>query len=189
VHRCPAGAKLAGAIALVLFVVLLPARFWLLWVAVAAALVGLAAFARLSPARLLGRLLWLEPFALGIALLALAGPAGPAAFTRMLARSTLCLATVVLLGATTRFTDLLAVLWRCRLPALLVTTIALMYRYLFVLAEEAGRMSRARRSRTFSAARTVSWRTSASVASQLFVRAAERAERIYAAMCARGWKT
>jgi energy-coupling factor transporter transmembrane protein EcfT len=50
-------------------------------------------------------------------------------------------------------------------------------------------MVRARRSRTFSRDRASVWRSSASVIAQLFVRSSERAERIYAAMCARGWKT
>ncbi|MEI8197996.1 MAG: energy-coupling factor transporter transmembrane component T, partial [Phycisphaerae bacterium] len=92
--------------------------------------------------------------------------------------------------------DLVEARRRLRVPALLVTTLALMYRYLFVLVDESQRMRRARQSRTFAASgsgatRAVggwrSWRTLATVVSQLFVRASERAERIYAAMCARGW--
>jgi cobalt/nickel transport system permease protein len=57
-----------------------------------------------------------------------------------------------------------------------------------VLADESERMRRARASRTFTRGRRFQWQTLASVAGLLFVRAAERAERIYAAMCARGWK-
>jgi cobalt/nickel transport system permease protein len=64
-----------------------------------------------------------------------------------------------------------------------------MYRYLFVLVEEMERMRRARRSRTFTAGRGTVWRGSAQVAGQLFVRTSERAERVYLAMCARGWKS
>jgi energy-coupling factor transporter transmembrane protein EcfT len=43
-------------------------------------------------------------------------------------------------------------------------------------------------SRTFTRRRRVRWQTLATVVGQLFVRASERAERIYDAMCARGWK-
>ena len=74
------------------------------------------------------------------------------------------------------------------MPALLLTTIALMYRYLFVLIEEAERMQRARTSRTLRARRAHAWRSTAALAGQLFLRSTERAERIYAAMCARGWR-
>jgi len=95
---------------------------------------------------------------------------------------------VVLLANTTPFSELLPVLRRVRVPALLVTTLALMHRYLFVLADEAERMRRARAARSFTRGRHFAWRALATVAGRLFIRASERAERIYAAMCARGWQ-
>jgi cobalt/nickel transport system permease protein len=69
-----------------------------------------------------------------------------------------------------------------------VTTLALLYRYLFVLVDEAERMHRARLARTFDRRRVSVWRMLGTVVGQLFVRSSERAERIYAAMCARGWR-
>ena len=105
-------------------------------------------------------------------------------------RSTLCLLTMVLLSNTTPFSAILQVLRRVRVPGLFVTTLALMYRYLFVLVNEAERMHRARASRTFTrkSSRHHLWRALGTVIGQLFVRSTERAERIYAAMLARGWK-
>jgi cobalt/nickel transport system permease protein len=188
VHRVPAGVKLLAAVACVVLIVLLPRGAWWAHGAVAGGLAVVAVASRADLRGMLLRLLLLEPFVLGIALLALLRPGGLALFLSMLAKSTLCLATMILLTATTRFSDLLGVLWRIRVPALLVTTLALMHRYLFVLVEELERMQRARRSRTFSAGRSSAWRNSAQVAGQLFVRTSERAERVYLAMCARGWK-
>jgi cobalt/nickel transport system permease protein len=130
----------------------------------------------------------LEPFVLGVALLALFRPGGWGLFLLLIARCTLCLLVMVLLSGTTPLSDLLRVLKTARMPALLVTTLALMYRYVFVLVDEAQRMQRARASRTFSSRRTRTWRTLSTVVSQLFIRSSERAERIYAAMCARGWQ-
>ena len=95
---------------------------------------------------------------------------------------------MVLLANTTPFAELLRVLKAARVPALLVTTLSLMYRYLFVLLDESQRMRRARLSRTFTGRQARSWRTRASVLGQLFIRSGERAERIYGAMCARGWR-
>jgi cobalt/nickel transport system permease protein len=109
-------------------------------------------------------------------------------FTGIIIRSTLCLLTMVLLSNTTPFAALLDVLRRARVPAVLITTLALMYRYLFVLVDEAERMQRARQSRTFIRQRWQIWRNLAVVIGQLFVRSTERAERIYAAMLARGWR-
>ena len=188
VHRLPAGTKLLAAVVCAVLIVLLPRSAWWAHAAVAGGLVAVAAVSRADLRGMLLRLLLLEPFVLGIALLALLRPGGVPLFLSMLTKSTLCLATMILLTATTRFSDLLAVLWRIRVPALLVTTLALMHRYLFVLVEEMERMQRARRSRTFVAGRSSAWRNSAQVAGQLFVRTSERAERVYLAMCARGWK-
>jgi cobalt/nickel transport system permease protein len=95
---------------------------------------------------------------------------------------------MILLSATTPFSGLLRVMQRLGVPWLLVTTLALMYRYLFVLANEAERMRRARASRTFTRQRCHLWRSLGTLLGQLFVRTSERSERIYAAMCARGWK-
>ena len=185
VHRLPAGVKLSAALLLVLSLVLapLPAGAWL-----ALLLVTVAFLSRLPWGFLLRRVLLLEPFVLGIALLALFQPNGLKVFAAIAVRSTLCLFTMVLLSNTTPFSELLNVLKRVRVPALLVTTLALMYRYLFVLVDEAERMQRARACRTFDRRRWHGWKTLGTVAGQLFVRSTERAERIYAAMLARGWK-
>ncbi len=188
VHRLPAAVKLLGAATCVLTCVLLPRAAWLAYTAIGAALVLAAAFSAVSPWHLAKRLLLAEPVAVGIALLALLQVNGVPAFLTMLARSTLCLFCIILLTATTRFTDLLRVFRSLCVPSLLVITLALMQRYLFVLAEESRRLSRARRSRTFLAGRRRTWHLAAGVAAQLFIRSSERAERVYAAMCARGWR-
>ena len=95
---------------------------------------------------------------------------------------------MILLAGTTAFSEILRVLRAIHVPWLLLTTLTLMYRYLFVLADEAQRMRRARLSRTFIHDRWRTWKSLGTVIGQLFVRSTERAERIYAAMCARGWK-
>jgi len=189
VHGWSPGFKLGGALACVLLVVLLPHGAWAAYGSIAAGLLVIALAARLELRQLALRVLLVEPFVIGIALLALLRPGGLPIFLSIVAKSTLCLMFMVLLTATTRFSDLLGVLWRVRVPALLVTTVALMYRYLFVLLEESERMQRARRSRTFVRTRSGAWRGGAQVAGLLFVRASERAERVYLAMCARGWKS
>ncbi len=189
VHGGSPGLKLAAVLACVLLVVLLPHGAWLAYAAVAAGLLAVALAARADLRTLALRVLLVEPFVVGIAVLALLRPGGLPLFLSIVAKSTLCLAAMVLLTATTRFSDLLGVMWRLRVPALLVTTLALMHRYLFVLLEESGRMQRARRSRTFVPGRARAWRGAAEVAGLLFVRASERAERVYLAMCARGWKS
>ncbi len=184
VHRLPAAVKLAAALAILVATVSTPRAF----VPAACVLLLAAALSRIPPLFLLKRLVFLEPLALGVAILAIFQPDGGRIFARIVVRATLCLLTVILLSNTTPFAELLRVFRRVRVPALLITTLALMYRYLFVLIEESERMRRARACRTFSRGRRGAWKSLAAVVGRLFVRSTERAERIHAAMCARGWK-
>lgn len=183
-----AGLRLGGTLLLVLFVTLLP-RAHVVWLALPTLLLGVTTRCGQPPLQLARRVLLLEPFALGVALLALWQPEGLPRFLQLVARSTLSLWALVLLTSTTSFGDLLLVLRRLRFPALLVTTLALMYRYLWVLQEELVRMQRARASRTTGPlAKGLRWHLLSQLAALLFIRSSERAERIYAAMCARGWR-
>ena len=188
IHRLPAAVKLALALATVIVTVVLPVGRWDGFVVIALLLTGVVAASRVPPRFILLRLVTLEPLALGVAGLAIFQPQGGRIFATMLAKTTLCLLTMILLSNTTPFSALLDVMKRARVPAILVSTLALMYRYLFVLADEALRMRRARASRTFRPGRWWTWRALATVIGQLFVRSTERAERIYAAMTARGWR-
>jgi cobalt/nickel transport system permease protein len=94
-----------------------------------------------------------------------------------------------LLVATTRFPDLLYAMRSLHLPAILTTTISFMYRYLFVLADEAMRMQTARAARSVGSGRTVWWRARVlgGMVGSFFIRSYERSERIYAAMLSRGF--
>jgi cobalt/nickel transport system permease protein len=187
-HRLPAGGKLAAAMALVLAVVLLPRGQWPALAVLALALLALAVASRISWRLLAKRMLLLEPLVFGVAGLMLLQPDGLARCALAMGKANLCLLATLLLSQTTPATELLRTLQRLHVPWLFITTLTLMHRYLFVLADESERMRRARASRTFTPGRTFQWQTLSSVAGQLFVRASERAERIYDAMCARGWK-
>lgn len=188
IHRLPAAGKLAGTVALVLGIVLLPPGRWGAFAGIAIFLIVIAMLSRVPARFLLRRMMFLEPFVLLIAATALMQPDGWRLFLWLAIKSTLSLLAMLLLSSTTPFSELLGVLRRARVPSLLITTLALMYRYIFVLMDESQRMRRARQSRTFSGGRAHAWRALAGVVGQLFVRASERAERIYAAMCARGWR-
>lgn len=186
-QRQPAGAKLAVAVGLIALTTLMPAGYVGWFAAVALFLVLAAATSGIQAGHLLRRLALLSPFIAGTALLAWFRPAGGPPWWLLAVRSGLCLSTVVLLSATTTPSALLRVLQRLHLPVVLLTTLTLMHRYLFVLRDEAQRMERAAISRTFQP-RRLAWSAPASVVGRLFIRASERAERIYAAMCARGWQ-
>lgn len=187
IHRLPAAIKLAVATSIILLVVLAPPTVvGLSFVALFLLLV--AGLSRIPARFLVGRLLLLEPFVLGVAVLALFQPGGWRVMLIVMVKCTLCLSTTILLANTTSASAMVRVLQKIGAPSLMVTTLTLMYRYLFVLADEAQRMKRARASRTFSRRRSLEWRSASTIAGQLFIRAADRADRVYAAMCARGWR-
>jgi cobalt/nickel transport system permease protein len=188
-HRLPVAVKFAVALLLILFTALLPVTRAPLLVIPAAILLLVLLVSRVALLPLVRRLLLLEPFVLGVALLAMFSP-GPdrlALFLFLVTRCTLALLTMVLFASLTPFSDFLGLLKSLRIPLLLITTLALMHRYLFVLSEESGRMRRARQARSFTPQRRLAWWTSSTVIAQLFLRASRRADRIYSAMCARGW--
>jgi cobalt/nickel transport system permease protein len=186
--RLSAGFKLSAALALILAVVSVSRDQWPVLAGIGAGLLILVFASRISWWHLLKRMLLLEPLVLGVAGLMLFQPDGLARCALAVSKANLCLLTTVLLSYSTSATDLLRVLQRVHVPGLFITTLTLMHRYLFVLTDEAERMRRARASRTFTPHRRFQWHLLATVVGQLFVRASERAERIYNAMCARGWK-
>lgn len=188
VHRLPATVKLSLALVVIIATVLMPIQRTDWFIGVAGTLVLTALLSRVPIQFLAKRLLVLSPFVLGVALINAFQPSTRGTWIGVAVKSSLCLFTVILVSNTTPFNRILRVLKIIHVPALLITTIALMHRYLFVLADEAERMRRARASRTFAPGRRFQWRALASVVGHLFIRASERAERIYDAMCARGWK-
>ncbi len=188
VHRLPAPLKLALALALVISTVVVPFSAFLYFVACALFLFSVILLARLPISFVAIRLLTLEPLAAGVAILAVMQPDGLFVLIRILVKTNLCLLTMVLLANTTPFAGILDVLRSLRVPPLLITVLALMYRYVFLLIDQSERMTRARKSRTFVPRRGSRWKSAAGIVGQLFVRSTERAERIYAAMTARGWR-
>ncbi len=114
-------------------------------------------------------------------------------FSSVLIKSWASVTAAVLLTSTTPALSLLAALRSLKIPEILVTVVLLMYRYLFVLVEEAQRMLRARAARSASvgpdSGGSLIWRakSAGSMVGSLFLRTLDRSERIYMAMLARGY--
>jgi len=172
----------------VVTVVALPRRLSWTYGGAAVLVVVFACAFRVRPRVVAKRMVYVEPFALGALGLTLFQPDGWRLFLVVLVKSHLCLAATVMLATTTSFFAMLDALRRLRVPSIFVTVLALAYRYLFVLSEEMTRMRRARQSRTFIRRRRLEWQMLASVVAVLFVRASDRAERVYRAMVARGYR-
>ena len=115
-------------------------------------------------------------------------------FGSIILRSWLSVQAGILLVATTRFPDMIHAFEHLRVPAVLTTIVAFLYRYLFVLTDEVFRLLRARQARSgeltgLRAGRSIAWRARVvgNMAGQLFLRSYERSDRIHNAMLARGY--
>ncbi len=187
-HRIPAAVKAGTTVFLLVVIAVIPRDHPGLLLLPCAAVVALVIAGRIPPGILLKRLAAFELLAITTSVLALFQPGGWGLFWMLLAKATLSLAAAVVLSLTVPFMQLLQLMRRLHLPHLLVTTIALLYRYLFVLSDQASRMARARASRTFVPGKRRAWVINSGVVGTLAVRSVERAEHVYNAMRARGWR-
>jgi cobalt/nickel transport system permease protein len=135
----------------------------------------------------------LGTLALGPVALTVSGE-GLRMFTTIAFKSWVSVQAALLLSFTTPFHDLVDALRQLRLPRIMVAIISFMYRYLAVLTDEAGRMSRARAARSAApvggrGGGSLRWRAgvTGTMVGSLFLRSYERSERIYGAMQARGF--
>ena len=159
----------------------------------------LAACGRIPLALLLRKLLWAAPFALAVALanpfldtrtLLRLGPVpisgGWLSFLSILARFVLSVSAALLLVSCTGMHRLCRGLERLGLPRLLAAQFLLLYRYLFTVTDEAGRLVYALRLRA-PGHRALRLRVYGALVGHLLLRALARAERIHRAMLARGF--
>ena len=117
-------------------------------------------------------------------------------FISIAIKSWLSMQAAIVLAASTSFPELLVAMRALRVPRLLVSIFGLMWRYLFVLVDEATRLLRARTARSGQSEKpgvktggSIAWRAGVAggMAGNLFLRAFERSDRIYMAMVSRGY--
>ena len=111
-------------------------------------------------------------------------------------KSWVSLQVAIVFSAATPFPDMLLAMRAVKIPRLLVSLFGLMWRYMFVMVDEAIRLMRARAARSGAVDRpgvksggSIVWRAKVTggMAGNLFIRSIDRGERIYDAMAARGY--
>jgi cobalt/nickel transport system permease protein len=213
-HRMDARIKLVLTLAAILVSALLPNGAWAAYIMLAAGVWCWAVVSGLGVGFVLKRSLIAIPFALAalplpftlpsevswpVHILGLDFTIGQAGLVRLVSitlKSWLSVQAAILLTATTTLPALQIALKALRVPRLLVMVIGLMWRYMYVLADETSRLLRARSARSAAAEDTsrraggsLAWRAKVTggMAGSLFIRSLERSERVYAAMLARGY--
>jgi cobalt/nickel transport system permease protein len=177
-HSRDARAKIA---VLILFLVAVStSRSMVVFACYGAMVIAAILIARLPLAAILIRTLTILPFVAPFTLLTwVAGQ--PERALAILEKSFLSAAATLVLMATTPVYTLLRGMASIGVPRILVLVIQFLYRYLFVITEQAQHMMMAARSRGSR------FHSAAGAIGVLFVRSWERAEGIYSAMLARGF--
>ena len=180
----------AKILVLLIFLIVLattPASAFVTLVIDAAVLISGILLAGLPPAGLLFRAAAILPFSLAFALITwLAGDPWRAA--GLVEKSYLSTVAVLLLVGTTPLARLLGALEALGTPRVLVLLAQFLYRYLFVISEQAQHLRLAAACRGGSSAKRQSrFRAAAGAIAVLFARSYHRAEGIHRAMLARGF--
>jgi cobalt/nickel transport system permease protein len=188
IHARDARAKLAVAILLLAAVATVPVRRYVDVAGFSALLAAATGLARLPLLGLAWRAALVLPFSVAFAVMSwLSGDPGRAA--SLLVKSYVSAFTVVLLLSTTAFPDIARAAEWFRLPRPVILLMQFVYRYLFVISEQAQHMWQASQCRGGArrAGRRRHFRAAAGALSVLFARSYERAEGIQRAMAARGF--
>ena len=209
VQRIDPRVKVLAAAGFIVSMALLPDGAWLAYALSWGLVMALALAAQIEPWFVIKRSLLILPFLLAAVTVVFTLPgqvlwqgpwgltisdAGLVRFLSIVLRSWISVQMAILLTATTRFPDVLHALRHLYVPAILVSILAFMYRYLFVLVDEASRLLRARAARSatlpgIKSGRSLWWRATVAgnMVGQLFSRSLERSEDVYRAMLARGY--
>jgi cobalt/nickel transport system permease protein len=211
-HRLDPRVKVLVAVGFILTIVLLPDGAWVAFLLAWLMLLGASLLSGLGIGFTFRRSFIALPFALVAVTVVFSVPGNPlwtwqigsldltattegmVRFVSIVVRSWLSIQAAILLVAVTQFPDLIHALEHLRVPAVLTTIVAFLYRYLFILTDEVLRLTRARAARSAAlpdqkSGGSVIWRASIAghMAGQLFLRSYERSDRIYNAMLARGY--
>lgn len=214
IHQLDPRVKFVLAVAFIFTVALTPSGAWPVYILLFALAMGVVVLSELGVGFVLKRAVLALPFVLaalpviftlpGEPLFSLrlgawtltGSAAGLERFASVALKSWISVQIAIVLAASTPFPELMMAMRAVRVPRLLVSIFGLMWRYLFVLADEAMRLMRARSARSGASGLpgakvggSLPWRgrVAGGMAGNLFLRAIERSDRIYVAMLSRGY--
>ncbi len=206
IHRLDPRTKLVSCLAFILAIVLTPPGRWQVFLGYFSLLLILIIISKVPVFYVLKRSLVILPFVVLVSLFIpffkegeVAGSynlwlwqvsvtyTGLAILGNVVTKAWLCVLGLILLSATTGITDLLKGLEGLGIPRVIVLILSFMYRYIFVVVDEAMWMRQAWHSRSFGNKGLRQIKTLGNIIGSLFVRSYERGERVYVAMLARGF--
>jgi cobalt/nickel transport system permease protein len=212
IHTLDPRVKFIFTLAFIVTMALLPIGAWPVYVLMLTLSLSITVLSELGLKYVLKRSLLAIPFVLAAVPLLFTVP-GPALLTipigsfsltitstglerllSILFKSWVSVQVAIVFAASTPFPDMLLAMRAVKIPRLFVSLFGLMWRYMFVMVDEAIRLLRARASRSGALdgskpGGSIVWRAKVTggMAGNLFIRSLDRGDRIYAAMAARGY--
>lgn len=214
IHQLDPRVKLVLTLAFIFTTALTPVGAWPVYILLLAIIVSIILLSNLGLGYVWGRAILAFPFVLAAVPIIFTAPepylaeiplgqwtltisaTGLERFLSIAFKSWISVQAAIVLAASTPFPNLLIAMRAIRIPRLLVSIFSLMWRYLFILADEVLRLNRARAARSGQAEGSTAktggslvWRArvTGGMAGNLFLRAFERSDRIYNAMLSRGY--
>ena len=198
-----ARAKVLGFLTVTVVTVSTPLRLWPVYAACAGVLLVVAVVARVAPIDIWRRARFVLPLVLFVAVFLpffrkggaeyqlgfiTVSEDGLRTFAEVSIKATIGTVSAVLLGATATFPAVLHGLEAMRVPRLFILIAGFMYRYLFVIVDEALRMRAALTARAYRPRHLLQSPAIGKVVTSLFLRSYGRGERVYLAMLSRGYR-
>jgi cobalt/nickel transport system permease protein len=189
IRRIPIKIKIISIFVLLLAIVLTPLRLSI--ISFYCGLIFLLIYlSRIKLSFLLLRIAEAIPFIFFISILNLFRKNGQIIFINYFIKALLAITAVIIFSASTKFGVLLEGLRGLGCPRQIIMPLSFMYRYVFLLEDHFLRTKRAYESRAgFRKSRLFQFRVLSNIIGVLFIRTYERAERVYLAMCARGFSS
>ncbi len=201
IHRLDARIKIVLTLLLIILAVTTPPQRLLAFVIYAGVLLWTTAFSQLPLQHVLRRAAMVLPFSAFVALgipFVHGGETVPLFGLRLsvtglwilmgaTVKSMLAATALILLMSTTPFNRILAGFRALGTPKIFVDLLSLSHRYLYLLIEEATRLRRAAIARGYAPKWLPQTLIVGRLVGNLFLRSYERAERVYGAMCLRGY--
>ena len=187
IHRLGTGFKMLLSVVSLLLIVLTPAAYYGHFILYAVSMIALILFSKVPPSFIFKRLGNIMPFILIVSISSLFR-GGFALFLSYTVKSALATSLMIVLYSTMKFTEVLSTLRSIGVPSLITDLFSFMYRYSFLLEDQLLRTLRACESRSFNARKPFfKLKVMSNILGTIFIRTYERAERVYLAMCARGY--
>ena len=187
-HKFNAKTKIIFLVTILLLIIFSPIRYFALFLLYGLVVAALIYLSKVPLRFIFKRVAEIAPFIIIISISALFKKQGYILFLNCTVKAILAIVLILVASSTTKFSHLLETLKQFKVPNIFINLLSFMYRYSFLLEDEFLRTSRAYQSRDINNKNNFrKVKILSNILGTLFIRTYERAERVYLAMCSRGY--